>query len=116
MLHVFGCAMDGNVVDIATFSVAILVIPLALTWANLRVWWFNRQPAHQSQLKIYPMLGSWDRISALFVSGSALVPLGYLVLAALSHEALKDLVESSRYTMAIGGFIGFVMSLREVFR
>jgi len=101
---VFGYPIDGSIVDIATIIVAFCAIPISALWR-----WF----LILTKKTVYPVM-TWNKAASVFMIASGLVPLAYLILAPFSHAALKDLLDASRYTLAIGGFLGFQFCLREI--
>lgn len=116
MNTLLGYSIDGHVVDMATYSVAVAMIPVAWLWTNGRVWWINRQLGPDVAHRAMPWLGSWQRLSERLMAGSALVPMGYLILSLASQEALQDLLDASRYTLALAGSQGLWSSMHEVLK
>ncbi len=55
-------------------------------------------------------------MSERLMAGSALARTGYLILSLASQEALQDLLDASRYTLALAGSQGLWSSMHEVLK
>lgn len=113
---IFGYKIDGNIVDIYTYVVAIFMVFVSILWSNIRVWLTNRNSAIGSNQQPYPIFGDSNKLIKTFLAASSLVPFFYMSICIASSSALKDLLEANKYTMAISGFTGIVLTLRELFK
>jgi hypothetical protein len=92
-------ALDGNIVDMAAATGGV-VVPLVKA---LKTWWCN-SIEHLSK----------DKIIVDVFNGVMIAPFVMMILSVFSNDMMKLLMESSKLTIAIGGFAGLIFVSAEL--
>lgn len=92
--------IDGGIADMATIAVGVLVT-------------FFR-PTRRLVNGKRPLTTRQEAVTD-FLNGATLVPFVLLIGAVFSSSLLKALVESSKPTLAVGGVVGLIFVIGELF-
>ena len=94
-------SLDGNPYDMATILVAVLI--------------FLIKPIKRLCAKLVPCFTVRD-IVLDFLSGTVIVSFLLLIGSTFSQHFLEEALKSNKIFFSVGGFIGLIFVLREVFR
>lgn len=93
--------LDGSLADMATMTVAA-----ACAFATpIKRWKSKKAPAFVR-----------ERIIVDLLNGATVVPFVLMIGSVFSSEILKELMASAKITLALGGAVGLVFVLGELFR